>query len=206
MTDTKVPDSGLARAVALNEEIKRVIGVAFKANLMALNAILLAKRAGASATGFRVLSTELREFIAQLQETMIRLRGQTQDMVRAVTEEVRQRRVGRSLSLAAEALVADRSPHGDALDAVLLSRARVEALRLQRFDTIDRALRGTLGDAADLSQFGAVLARTAKIEAVYGGDFSKSLTEVALDFDAIIQDIIGAIDALRRTQNGGMKA
>ena len=46
MTDTKVPDSGLARAVALNEEIKRVIGVAFKANLMALNAILLAKRAG----------------------------------------------------------------------------------------------------------------------------------------------------------------
>jgi len=51
-----------------------------------------------------------------------------------------------------------------------------------------------------------VLARTAKIEAVYGGDFSKSLTEVALDFDAIIQDIIGAIDALRRTQNGGMKA
>lgn len=204
MTDSKAPASGLVRAVALNEEIKRVIGVAFRANLMALNAILLAKRAGSAATGFRVLSTELREFIAQLQETMIRLRGQTQDMVRAVTEEVRQNQVGRSLRQTAEALVKTRSPHPDALDAVLLSRARVEALRLQRFETIDRSLRATLGDAADLSQFGAVLARTAKIEAVYGGEFSKSLTEVALDFDAIIQDIIASIDSLRRAQQGGL--
>lgn len=204
MTDSKAPASGLVRAVALNEEIKRVIGVAFRANLMALNAILLAKRAGSAATGFRVLSTELREFIAQLQETMMRLRGQTQDMVRAVTEEVRQKQVGRSLRQTVEALVKTRSPHPDALDAVLLSRARVEALRLQRFETIDRSLRATLGDAADLSQFGAVLARTAKIEAVYGGEFSKSLTEVALDFDAIIQDIIASIDSLRRAQHGGL--
>ena len=55
---TSEPSSGAAldllRIVRINEEIKRVVSVAFKINIMALNAIFLAKRAGTAARGFGV--------------------------------------------------------------------------------------------------------------------------------------------------------
>jgi hypothetical protein len=50
----KAPASGeLARIVRVNEEIKAIVSTAFRINLMALNAIFLAKRAGNAALGFR---------------------------------------------------------------------------------------------------------------------------------------------------------
>ena len=52
----------LLRIVRINEEIKRVVSVAFKINIMALNAIFPAKRAGNAALGFGVPSNELRVF------------------------------------------------------------------------------------------------------------------------------------------------
>jgi len=52
----------LVRIVQINEEIKSIVAVAFKINIMALNAIFLAKRAGTTALGFGVLSNELRVF------------------------------------------------------------------------------------------------------------------------------------------------
>jgi methyl-accepting chemotaxis protein len=63
-TAEKRPQAGadLLRIVRINEEIKAVVGVAFKINIMALNAIFLAKRAGTAALGFGVLSNELRTF------------------------------------------------------------------------------------------------------------------------------------------------
>ena len=48
----------------------------------------------------------------------------------------------------------------------------------------------TLDDAWQLGQHGQVLARTARIEATYGGEFAGALTQVALDFDATIHEII----------------
>ena len=51
----KAPASGeLARIVRVNEEIKAIVATAFRINLMALNAIFLAKRAGNAALGFGV--------------------------------------------------------------------------------------------------------------------------------------------------------
>ena len=46
----------LAGIVRVNEEIKAIVATAFRINLMALNAIFLAKRAGNAALGFGVLS------------------------------------------------------------------------------------------------------------------------------------------------------
>ena len=73
--DTGVSSSGAAldllRIVRINEEIKRVVSVAFKINIMALNAIFLAKRAGNAALGFGVLSNELRVFSKDLRESMM---------------------------------------------------------------------------------------------------------------------------------------
>ena len=71
------PQAGvdLLRIVRINEQIKRVVGVSFKINIMALNAIFLAKRAGTAALGFGVLSNELRIFSQDLRDFMSSLTG-----------------------------------------------------------------------------------------------------------------------------------
>ena len=76
-TNTKASQAGvdLLRIVRINEEIKSVVAVAFKINIMALNAIFLAKRAGTAARGFGVLSNELRVFSQDLRDCMASLNG-----------------------------------------------------------------------------------------------------------------------------------
>ena len=62
--------SELTCIVRVNEEIKSIVATAFRINLMALNAIFLAKRAGNAALGFGVLSNELRRFAQDLTRHM----------------------------------------------------------------------------------------------------------------------------------------
>ncbi|HMM71224.1 MAG TPA: chemotaxis protein, partial [Rhodocyclaceae bacterium] len=59
-------ESALRTIVRINEQIKAVIGDAFRVRMMSLNALILAKRAGQSAVGFGVLSNELRGFASEL--------------------------------------------------------------------------------------------------------------------------------------------
>ena len=77
MTAERKPKTGvdLLHIVRINEEIKRVVGVSFKINIMALNAIFLAKRAGTAARGFGVLSNEFRTFSQDLKNGMDKLTG-----------------------------------------------------------------------------------------------------------------------------------
>lgn len=192
----------LGRAVTINEEIKRVIAVSFRVNLMALNAILLARRAGGSAMGFRVLSTELREFIRDLQQTMNRLRDLTNESVRFVSEDTRQARIEALWQRTSTMLPSD-SPVRSSLEPVLRTCGDRAAKRRTRLTTITRTLSGTVADAARLGDFGAILARTAKIEAVYGGGFAPSLHQVATEFDGTIREILASMDVLGKLQREG---
>ena len=91
----------LLRIVRINEEIKVVVAVSFKINIMALNAIFLAKRAGNAALGFGVLSNELRRFAQDLTRHMASLREMTSGSVGSVTGVVQQQRIA---AILAEAL------------------------------------------------------------------------------------------------------
>ncbi len=77
---------------ASNEEIKAIVATAFRINLMALNAIFLAKRAGNAALGFGVLSNELRRFAQDLTRHMSALRDMTSGSVGCVTGVVQAQR------------------------------------------------------------------------------------------------------------------
>lgn len=155
--------------------------------------------------GFRVLSTELRQFIRDLQETMSRLQSITNDAVRGVTEETRQGRV-QGLLQRTMRLVDARCLGARPLEAVLRARADEAASRQGSMVTTMRSLGATVADAAQLGEFGAILARTAKIEAVYGGQFAPSLTQVALEFDGTIKEILQSMDVLRRLHHEGATA
>lgn len=200
--NAKAANAALVGAVGINEDIKRIAATARRVNTMALNAILLAKRAGRMALGFGVLSNELRSFIHQIDDTTARLLAQTQDSVQAVSVDARQGQLQRILERTRdEVRLAGGDPGG--IEALLETRARLAEVRCDRDRTLRRSMRMTLDDAEQLGHFGLVLARTARIEAAYGGAFAADLMQVAIDFDVTIREIIQHVHSLReRTREG----
>ena len=199
LTGKKQNDGGeaaaeLRRIVGINEEIKSIVATAFKINLMALNAIFLAKKAGRAALGFGVLSNELRGFSVQLGEQMAGLRQLTSGSVELVTDLVKEaRRIrllertnsqsqGRALTLLKKVSgEADFASHGD---------SQLASLRLDLTQRLDETWR--------LVELGSVLARSAKIEAAYGGAFSVPLMQVSTDFEKIIGAIKESLEGLKK--------
>lgn len=199
MTRERGSGGELRRIVRINEGIKGIVANAFKINLMAMNAIFLAKRAGQAALGFGVLSNELRRFATDLQQQMEALRQITHGSVASVTATVKGERIDRVLGRL------HRQAHGkarDILDAHMRTHSLSAAsLCAESMATQSRRLSQTLADTTQLVELGSVLARSAKIEAAYGGTFSGALMQVSSDFERIIADIHRSLASLCRHQD-----
>ncbi len=189
----------LRRIVRINEEIKSVVSTAFKINLMAMNAIFLAKRAGQSALGFGVLSNELRRFASDLQQQMAGLREATYGSVATVTAMLKQSRISRLLERART----EAQGQGKVLIQGLADRRDESTLARsdEQMAALNRRLSHMIADTAQLVELGSVLARSAKIEAAYGGAFSVSLMQVSSDFETTIGDIQRSFENLTKNQS-----
>jgi methyl-accepting chemotaxis protein len=196
-----IQDTGreLRRIVRTNEEIKSVVATAFKINLMAMNAIFLAKRAGQTALGFGVLSNELRRFATDLQKQMSQLREMTYGSVATVTALVKQARLNRVLERARQ----ESTGVGRALiDEFLRARHGLSFARhREQIAALNRRLTQMIADTAQLVELGSVLARSAKIEAAYGGAFSAALMQVSSDFERTIGEIQRSLENLTKQQD-----
>ena len=181
----------LLRIVRINEEIKRVVSVAFKINIMALNAIFLAKRAGNSALGFGVLSNELRVFSKDLRESMMTLTRLIHDSVAKVSVVLQESRQDAQFRSVARAM-----PDNLSIRKVMARREALHDEREQAIATLRRELRIAVEDAARLVELGGVLAKSAKIEAAYGASFAGSLSQVSGEFDGIVEEIRSSLDKL----------
>lgn len=198
MVTTRDTGRELRHIVHINEEIKSVVATAFKINLMAMNAIFLAKRAGQTALGFGVLSNELRRFATDLQKQMTQLRDMTYGSVATVTAMVKQARLNgvlertRKESASASRLVEDlmRTRHNQA-----------NARQREQIGALQRRLGQTIADTAQLVEMGSLLARSAKIEAAYGGPFSTALMQVSSDFERNIGEIQRSLESLTKQQD-----
>ncbi len=188
----------LRRIVRINEEIKTVVSTAFKINLMAMNAIFLAKRAGQSALGFGVLSNELRHFASDLQHQMAALREATYGSVATVTALLKQSRISRLLERART----EAQGEGKAFIHSLANRRDETTLARndEQMTALNRRLAHMIADTAQLVELGSVLARSAKIEAAYGGAFSVSLMQVSSDFEKTIAEIQRSFESLTKNQ------
>ncbi len=182
----------LVGIVLVNEEIKAIVATAFRINLMALNAIFLAKRAGNAALGFGVLSNELRRFAQDLTRRMSSLRDMTSGSVGSVTGVVQQQR---NTAILTEAIRLS----GEGVPGVREARKR-GALRLAEqqasLRALDLRLRAAVEETQQLVELGGVLARSAKIEAAYGGGFSPALMQVSTDFAEVIAQIKRSLEVL----------
>ena len=183
----------LLRIVRINEEIKVVVAVSFKINIMALNAIFLAKRAGTAALGFGVLSNELRVFSQDLRSCMESLTGLIHACVNEVSVVLQNLRYTRLIREAAN--LAPQSAAGD----ILLRRDDEAGQRAERLSTVRRQLKRALEDAFRLVELGGVLAKSAKIEAAYGQAFAGSLAQVSGEFDGIVEEIRISLENLRKS-------
>ncbi len=194
-------DSGveLRRIVRTNEEIKSVVATASRINLMAMNAIFLAKRAGQTALGFGVLSNELRRFAMDLQKQMALLREMTYGSVATVTALVKQARVNRVLERT-------RKESGSSgltlIDEFMRTRNGASSVRhREQIAALNRRLNQMIADTAQLVELGSVLARSAKIEAAYGGPFAAALMQVSSDFERTIGTIQRSLENLTKQQD-----
>lgn len=190
----------LARIVRLNEEIKMIVTTAFRVNLMALNAIFLAKRAGRAALGFGVLSNELRVFAQDLTRQMVELKRLTADSVEMVTKLLVRKRNNKLIAQMVLRVEADSgSPPGRSRMQHHVQRGNDEFQRLrQELRIVDRKAQQAFSEIARSVELGGVLARSAKIEAAYGGGFSAPLMQVSSDFSEIINRIKQSLDLLAR--------
>ncbi|PKO47163.1 MAG: chemotaxis protein [Betaproteobacteria bacterium HGW-Betaproteobacteria-4] len=183
----------LLRIVRINEEIKAVVGVAFRINIMALNAIFLAKRAGTAARGFGVLSNELRVFSQDLRDGMSALTGQIHGCVTEVSVVLQDIRHTALLRQAVE-----QSPAACGR-AVLAARELENDRHTERLARLRKQLRAALDDAFRMVELGGVLAKSAKIEAAYGQSFAVPLAQVSGEFDGVVEEIRASLESLRRS-------
>jgi hypothetical protein len=70
----------------------------------------------------------------------------------------------------------------------------------QQMTILNRRLSHMIADTAQLVELGSVLARSAKIEAAYGGSFSTSLMQVSSDFEKTIGEIQRSLESLTKNQ------
>lgn len=192
----KSPPAGtdLLRIVQINEEIKRVVSVSVKINIMALNAIFLAKRAGTAALGFGVLSNELRVFSQDLRGCMESLNGLIHACVNQVSVGLQATRKSHLLSEAARL-----APQQASIKRILRDHEQEIERRAQQMTSLRRKLKGTLEDVFQMVELGGVLAKSAKIEAAYGQSFAASLAQVSGEFDGVVEEIRGSLELLRRS-------
>ncbi len=185
--------SALQQSVLIHEEVKVVVVSCFEINLMGLNAIILAKKAGVHARGFGVISGELRSLSLALQAEMHRLGLLAQELLNSATTRLQaERRLARLSDAAAfSADVAE-------LLAPAMEKTRNKMVLFKEGSKFGECL----DDAYQTCTFGLVLARSARIESAYSGELRTILAELSEEFAQKITTVLPRLDALRQiTQN-----
>jgi hypothetical protein len=182
----------LTRLVDLFEIIKEIAALAFKLRLLAVNAIVTSRSQGATAPGFDVVAAYMGQLSKELDEAMTQLRPEVTAWVRAASLLVK---LERSLRLLGEARKLEDT--GAAANALASARARVGALRRDLLKR-KRRVADVVDDVSQLTAGGCGAARSAKVEAAYGGEFRLSLGAVADELAAVTDSVYVAAYNLRR--------
>lgn len=189
--------SDLIRAVRVNEEIKHILDASREISIVALNAFLTARQAGTRSLGFSVVSRELRALAGKFETAMIALDDIISTLAADLAQSIRDRRQLGYI----EAAIAQ--PDSHACLVPTLARA------VTHHENIELAVAGgwlrledDIGRVLKLAETGGVLARSAKIEAAYGGDMARVLTQVAGQIETAIGEIVTRLGEIRAMTEG----
>jgi hypothetical protein len=179
--------------VRANAGIRAVIEMSRRVSLVAINASLVAKQAGTQARGFGVVSRELREFSAKLEGQMQALDQLIAEAVMGLAEAAKENRRARQLRLAQDGS-ADCASLERSMARVDARLAEANLVNSSRWLDLVQRLRLILRQCG----IGAALARSAKVEAVYGGSAVGALRQVAQEIEESVGDIQATLARLNR--------
>lgn len=182
--------NNLMMIVQINEQIKKIVFKARVINLLALNAILLSRRAGSLAMGFAFMSSELRQFSKQLTTQMELLSTQSFHSVTLVSQSQKYDRINQLLQKTAFS-----TDHNQLKQRLLNSNHQLDLIKRHTQHEKDK-LKASIEEALLMGRFGSIIARSLKIEATYGDVYTESLTGIANEFSEHIETIAATINNL----------
>jgi hypothetical protein len=185
----------LSRAVSINESLKHVIEISSQINIVAMNAILIAKRAGPQSAGFRVVAMELRLFSHKIEDIMGFLGGLIFQLVHRVAEL---RKLEKRLSLLSMAMLKNDASK-EKLESSFLQRQTVYAEKHALAQADWERLQIEIHRSFALCSAGAMLSHNGRIEAAYGGTMLADMQQVAGRIEDIMAQTINTLKQLNTT-------
>ena len=181
------------KAIAeINQEVKSIVHIAENISLTATNAILLANQAGVSAVGFSVVARELRRFSEKMAIAMHGLSGQIYRQVEATATK---RRMAHNLNLLNMAGVSGGLAQTRIAPACAHNRANADDMD-KFIDNQVHGFQATMTCIQRQCAGGLVIARSAGIEAAYGGSMAETLHMISLDVTEVTDTIFMRVKQL----------
>jgi hypothetical protein len=182
-------------AVSINEGLKNVIAISSQINIVAMNAILVAKRAGQQSAGFRVVAMELRLFSQKIEERMAILGALIFQLVRSIAELQKMKKRLQLLNITMSKNAESKAN----LDKAFQQResAYLEKYIVTKEDWFD--LEKEIERSYSLCSAGAMLSHNGRIEAAYGGAMLADMQQVATRIEEILNQTITTIKQLNIT-------
>jgi hypothetical protein len=187
-------ETDLARVAAVSDEIRQMGRQAHLMRLQATNAVVMTQSRGMRVPGFDAVATQMGQLSRELGSCIARLREVTARWLGAISA-----RLGaeREVLMLADALrTAPARAIADVTEVLAHTREELDADLRSRRER--RAFLLVLDDARDLAATGCVLARTAKLEATYGGELASALAETAGSFTSLVDAVDEAVRAIAR--------
>jgi hypothetical protein len=189
--------SDLYLSVAINQGLRQVTEISHQINLVAMNAILVAKRAGEQSSGFRVVAMELRIFSQKMEDMMSQLEVMIFSLVRRIADL-------RKLEKNLRAIKATMTRGARAAEQFQESFEIKNAAYLQLKEATDQQwfkLQKEMRRSLNLCSSGAMLSHNARIEAAYGGTMLADMQQVAGRIEDIMNQAIFELKHLTTTAN-----
>ncbi|MDP2098726.1 MAG: methyl-accepting chemotaxis protein [Methylobacter sp.] len=181
----------LELTLVICEDIKLIIEIPFKTNLIAVNAMLITRRAGIKSRGFGIIALELRLLSGRLRELMDQVSKVITLMIYDVVILCKTRRMMGYLQ---------RAQAGGDQYAILDTAIMRKQAAMDRLDQgVEEdlfLLLTTLEDAYTLCKSSEALSRNAKIEAAYGQELSGELKLVADRIETTMDEITASLQSL----------
>lgn len=195
MSNEPVYALSLESAVFINEILKKVIDIACQIDLVALNAVLIAKRAGSESAGFHVVALELRSFGQKIEHEMAVLEKLIQLNVLHIAALLK---LKKNLSLLNLAMLKN-----DQAKMLLQERYAIAEKNLQKEVDVSHAawdrLAREIRSALSLCRRGAVLSNNGRIEATYGKTMLEDMQYIVTRIDEIMNQAVNGLKSLSET-------
>lgn len=181
----------LRQLTHVQTNIHTIVNLSLRVELGAINARLAARQAGARASGFRVVVSELAGFSQQLERLMESLEKAVYQAVRIGAVMQRQARQARLLAKAARV-----SGNARMHSAAETFSGCMDVSHWQQRQSRQRVSQ-ELARVRAAVEAGRVSARLARIEAAYGGAFAAVMEQAAAEIEStvsMLQDTLGQLE------------